>query len=404
MPEDFHDFFSDDDSWDDGSGHDHLGSDGVDGGSSPLPPRPPKSRRDMRRHRKRKHRKRLIVIIASLVVIAMCIGIGVFAYGKVKQWRHNNLTDSSVVDDYPGPGDGDVAFTVESGQGVAEIAEGLHAKDIIKSVDAFTGVVASNSYTLYPGTYELKYHMKASAVAKILSDEGNAKGFVEVRQGERLDDVLKTAATSSGLPLKDFEDYVNDAAKMNEILPASANGKIEGWLEPGVYNIGDNPTPRSILEQLVQSRIENLNELGVPEGEERERILIIASIVEAEVNSQEYYGKVSRVIENRLKDGMPLGMDSTVAYGFKVKGTELTNDQLNDGSNPFNTRVNKGLPPTPISNPGDDAIQAAMHPEDGDWLYFVTTDLKTGETKFTSSYDEFEKFVQEYKNGNENAN
>lgn len=122
------------------------------------------------------------------------------------------------------------------------------------------------------------------------------------------------------------------------------------------------------------------------------------------MNSQEYYGKVSRVIENRLKDDMPLGMDSTVAYGFKVKGTELTNDQLNDGSNPFNTRVNKGLPPTPISNPGDDAIQAAMHPEDGDWLYFVTTDLKTGETKFTSSYDEFEKFVQEYKNGNENAN
>lgn len=246
--------------------------------------------------------------------------------------------------------------------------------------------------------------MKASAAAKILSDEGNAKGFVEVRQGERLDDVLKTAAESSGIELKEFEDYASDATKTGQILPACAKGELEGWLEPGVYNIGENPTPASILQQMVQARIEKLNELGVPEGDQRERILIIASIVEAEVNSQEYYGKVSRVIENRLKDDMPLGMDSTVAYGFKIKGTELTNEQLNDGSNPFNTRVNKGLPPTPISNPGDDAIQAAMHPEDGDWLYFVTTDLKTGETKFTSNYDQFEQYVQEYKANNEHAN
>ena len=246
--------------------------------------------------------------------------------------------------------------------------------------------------------------MKASAAAKILSDEGNAKGFVEVRQGERLDDVLKAAAESSGIALKDFEDYAGDASKTGAILPACAKGKLEGWLEPGVYNVGEDPTPASILQQMVQARIEKLNALGVPEGDQSERILIVASIVEAEVNSQDYYGKVSRVIENRLKDDMPLGMDSTVAYGFKIKGTELTNEQLNDGSNPFNTRVNKGLPPTPISNPGDDAIEAAMHPEDGDWLYFVTTDLKTGETKFTSSYDEFEKYVQEYKTNNEHAN
>lgn len=400
MPEDLHDFFSDD-AWDDGTGADHPATGGDE---TPRPPKPPHSRRDMRRHRKRKRRKRFIVVIASIIVVALCIGVGVFAVGKVKQWRRSTLADTAVVDDYPGPGEGDVAFTVESGQGVAEIAEGLQRADVIKSVDAFTSVVASNSYTLYPGTYELKRHMKASAAAKILSDEGNAKGFVEVRQGERLDDVLKTAAESSGIELKEFEDYASDATKTGQILPACAKGELEGWLEPGVYNIGENPTPASILQQMVQARIEKLNELGVPEGDQRERILIIASIVEAEVNSQEYYGKVSRVIENRLKDDMPLGMDSTVAYGFKIKGTELTNEQLNDGSNPFNTRVNKGLPPTPISNPGDDAIQAAMHPEDGDWLYFVTTDLKTGETKFTSNYDQFEQYVQEYKANNEHAN
>lgn len=400
MPEDLHDFFNDD-VWDDGTGADHPG---PGGGAAAPPPKPPRSRRDMRRRRRQQRRKRLIVVIASIVVVALCAGVGVFAVGKIKQWRRSTLADTAVVDDYPGPGEGRVAFTVESGQGVAEIAEGLQRADVIKSVDAFTSVVASNAYTLYPGTYELKRHMKASAAAKILSDEGNAKGFVEVRQGERLDDVLKAAAESSGIALKDFEDYAGDASKTGAILPACAKGKLEGWLEPGVYNVGADPTPASILQQMVQARIEKLNALGVPEGDQSERILIVASIVEAEVNSQDYYGKVSRVIENRLKDDMPLGMDSTVAYGFKIKGTELTNEQLNDGSNPFNTRVNKGLPPTPISNPGDDAIEAAMHPEDGDWLYFVTTDLKTGETKFTSSYDEFEKYVQEYKTNNEHAN
>ena len=94
-------------------------------------------------------------------------------------------------------------------------------------------------------------------------------------------------------------------------------------------------------------------------------------------SSSDYYSKVSRVIYNRLDKDMTLGMDSTVAYGASINGMQLTNDQLQDTSNPYNTRVNRGLPPTPISNPGDDAIEAAMHPADGNWLYFVTTDLKT---------------------------
>ena len=77
---------------------------------------------------------------------------------------------------------------------------------------------------------------------------------------------------------------------------------------------------------------------------------------------------------------------------------------LDDESNPYNTRIRKGLPPTPISNPGDDAIKAALHPEDGNWLYFVTVNLQTGETKFTDNEDTFNEYVQEYKNNNADAN
>ena len=82
----------------------------------------------------------------------------------------------------------------------------------------------------------------------------------------------------------------------------------------------------------------------------------------------------------------------------------LTDAMLNDASNPYNTRVNTGLPPTPISNPGESAIKAAMNPPEGDWLYFVTVNLTTGETKFAATEDEFWKLRDEYKNSNSNAN
>ncbi len=131
---------------------------------------------------------------------------------------------------------------------------------------------------------------------------------------------------------------------------------------------------------------------------------MIASIAETEVGSEQYYGKVAGVILNRIDAGMPLGMDTTVAYGLGISASQLTDDQLNDSSNPYNTRINKGLPPTPISNPGDGAITAAMDPPEGKWLYFVTTNLKTGETKFVETEDEFWKIRDEYKNNNENAN
>ncbi|MEE1296404.1 MAG: endolytic transglycosylase MltG [Bifidobacterium sp.] len=399
MSDDIHDFFDQvDDAWPE----DDAGA--ADGGA-PRPPQPPKSRKEMRRNRARRKQQRIAKIVAAVVAVAIVVVACVVGVRLVRSWRAaTGSDDSSVVEDYPGPGEGSVSFTVDAGEGVTQIAEKLKADDVIKSVDAFTSVVSANNLTMYPGTYALKKHMKASGAAKFLADQGNASGFVEVRQGERLKEVLQRAAEATDQPLSVYTDAVKDKDIIAELLPEEANGSFEGWLEPGVYSVGDDKSPKAMLKQMVDARIAKLDELGVPQGKERERILIIASIVEAEVNSPDYYGKVARVIDNRLAKDMTLGMDSTVAYGFDTTGTQLTNDQLNDGSNPYNTRVNKGLPPTPISNPGDDAVNAALHPEDGNWLYFVTVNLKTGETKFTDNYDTFQQYVQEYKTNNPDAN
>ena len=394
MTDNLNDFFSDNAQWVDSSDDTSF--------NSAMPPQPPKSRRDMRRRREQKRRRLYITIIAALVVVIL-IGVGGFSGVRaLKRWKAANEANSqSQIEDYTGPGDKEVTFTVESGQGAAEIAENLVKAKIVKSAAAFTSAVSGAAATLYPGSYALKTHMKASDVVKILSDQSQAGGFAEIRAGECVSDVIANAAQASGIDVSEFQAIIDGGG--SGILPEEAGGKFEGWLEPGTYN-AQNKSAEDIIKSMVDARIAKLDDLGVPTGSERERILIIASIAESEVGSDKYYGQVARVILNRIDSDMALGMDTTVAYGLGISASRLTDDQLNDDSNPYNTRIHKGLTPTPISNPGDDAIKASINPPEGKWMYFVTTNLQTGETKFVETEDEFWKIRDEYKNNNENAN
>lgn len=394
MTDNLNDFFSDNAQWVDSSDDTSF--------NSAMPPQPPKSRRDMRRRREQKRRRLYITIIAALVVVIL-IGVGGFSGVRaLKRWKAANEANSqSQIEDYTGPGDKEVTFTVESGQGAAEIAENLVKAKIVKSAAAFTSAVSGAAATLYPGSYALKTHMKASDVVKILSDQSQAGGFAEIRAGERVSDIIANAAQASGIDVSEFQAIIDGGG--SGILPEEADGKFEGWLEPGSYN-AQNKSAEDIIKSMVDARIAKLDDLGVPTGSERERILIIASIAESEVGSDKYYGQVARVILNRIDSDMALGMDTTVAYGLGISASRLTDDQLNDDSNPYNTRIHKGLTPTPISNPGDDAIKASINPPEGKWMYFVTTNLQTGETKFVETEDEFWKIRDEYKNNNENAN
>lgn len=394
MTDNLNDFFSDNAQWVDSSDDTSF--------NSAMPPQQPKSRRDMRRRREQKRRRLYITIIAALVVVIL-IGVGGFSGVRaLKRWKAANEANSqSQIEDYTGPGDKEVTFTVESGQGAAEIAENLVKAKIVKSAAAFTSAVSGAAATLYPGSYALKTHMKASDVVKILSDQSQAGGFAEIRAGERVSDIIANAAQASDIDVSEFQAIIDGGG--SGILPEEAGGKFEGWLEPGSYN-AQNKSAEDIIKSMVDARIAKLDDLGVPTGSERERILIIASIAESEVGSDKYYGQVARVILNRIDSDMALGMDTTVAYGLGISASRLTDDQLNDDSNPYNTRIHKGLTPTPISNPGDDAIKASINPPEGKWMYFVTTNLQTGETKFVETEDEFWKIRDEYKNNNENAN
>ncbi|MDF7663911.1 endolytic transglycosylase MltG [Bifidobacterium sp. ESL0763] len=365
------------------------------------PPAPPRSRAEIRQRRALKRRKRTLVAIIVIVVVAL---LGTCTFFGVRTVRHIRAANRAQVQmpDYPGPGYGEVQFTINTGEGTEHIAKRLVRAQVVKSATTFSSTVAANGSTVYPGTYTLKKHMACAKVVSILSDQSKATGFLEVRAGERSSQVIADAAKLSGIDQSQFDAIVNGGGA--GILPAEAGGKFEGWFEPGSYQVKGKKDAGAILKQMVDKRVARLDALKVPTGAQREQTLIIASIAESEVNLPQYYGKVTRVILNRIDQGMVLGMDSTVAYGANVSPGDLTEAMLEDASDPYNTRVNPGLPPTPISSPGTQAIKAAMAPTPGDWLYFVTTNLQTGETKFADNEADFEQLKQEYKSSNKDAN
>ncbi|MFC0265359.1 endolytic transglycosylase MltG [Alloscardovia macacae] len=372
--------------------------------SSPAaPPLPPKRRRQVRAERKRRRRKKQMRVLIILIVLALMAGAGVGGYQVLRSLRHANVaaqTKESATLDYPGPGTPEtVDFTIEEGEGVSSVAQKLVDAGVVRTAGAFTNAVdaANAAQRIQVGTFELKKQMAAADVVTIVTDPSKITGSLVVKSGEKMADVISAAVKLTGIAQSDFDALTNASTNggATNILPAVAGGQFEGWFEPGTYNVKGMTSAADVLKAMVDKRVAKLQELGVPE-DQYETVLIKSSIVEAEVNKDEYYGKVARVIENRLAQNIALGMDSTIAYGAGVIARDLTVSQLNDANNAYNTRIHTGLPPTPISNPGDKAIQAVMNPEAGDWIYFVTVNLDTGETKFTASQSEFEQYSKEY--------
>jgi len=189
-------------------------------------------------------------------------------------------------------------------------------------------------------------------------------------------------------------------------LPKQAKGKVEGYLLPATYDFGPKANPKSMLTAMVErwkqaAEESDLKKRAKGRGYSPAEVMTIASLIQAEANRPDDLGKVSRVIYNRLEKpesgtNGKLELDATVLYAIdKEAGVDLTQEEL-DTDSPYNTRLYAGLPPGPIESPGDAAINAALNPTPGPWLYYVTVNLRTSETKFTDDYDEFLSFREEF--------
>ncbi|MDG9686464.1 endolytic transglycosylase MltG [Streptomyces sp. DH18] len=188
------------------------------------------------------------------------------------------------------------------------------------------------------------------------------------------------------------------AATVDLALPAQAEGNPEGYLFPATYPIDAATEPAGLLRYMADTARKHFGADHVTAGAQRNNVSVydtitIASIVQAEADTASDMGKVARVVYNRLLKDMPLQMDSTINYALKRSTLDTTTAETQLDS-PYNSYRIKGLPPTPIGNPGEEALRAAVSPTPGPWLYFVT--VGPGDTRFTDSYDEQQKNVQEF--------
>ncbi|GGX68851.1 endolytic transglycosylase MltG [Streptomyces fructofermentans] len=211
------------------------------------------------------------------------------------------------------------------------------------------------------------------------------------RSGQVYEAVDKALALPAGTTRKSL-----GKAKLK--LPTDASGNPEGYLFPATYPIDKKSTPEALLTYMVESANKRFSGGAVTAGAERNAMNVyqtvtVASIVQAEAATKADMGKVARVVYNRLDRGMPLQMDSTINYALN-RSTLRTSRNDTKLDSPYNTYSRMGLPPTPITNPGEEAMRAAVAPAQGDWLYFVT--VKPGDTRFTANYEEHQKNVAEF--------
>ncbi|MEU7449199.1 endolytic transglycosylase MltG [Streptomyces diastaticus] len=231
----------------------------------------------------------------------------------------------------------------------------------------------------------------------LLPDEESPRGqgSLTVPEGRRATQVYALADQALGL----HAGATRQAAKDTRLaLPDAADGNPEGYLFPATYPLDDSTTPASLLTFMAETADERFRRAGLDAGARQlglspYQAVILASIVQAEADTPGDMGKVARVIHNRLDQDRALQMDSTLNYALGRSTLDTSHEDTRTDS-PYNTYARRGLPPTPIGNPGEHALRAALDPPAGDWLYFVT--VRPGDTRFTDNYAEHRAHVEEF--------
>jgi UPF0755 protein len=338
---------------------------------------------DADRPRKRRRFRWMAPLVAALVIV---LPLGAAGYFGLKFYM-----DKYHPADYAGPGTGTITVDVPSGATATSLAPQLQSDGVVASSRAF--VLAAEHYTgggtLESGYFQLRHHMQASQAYAILVNPKNMMlDSLVFPEGLRVSSVISLLGKESArtkLPLSAYQAAIKDVAALR--LPSYANGKVEGYLFPATYDVTPNETALQVLQAMVakfntEAAALNLASAASKVGLTPGKVIIVASLLQAEGGKVSDYPKIARVVYNRLRDGMKLQFDSTVLYGLNRFGTTVTEAEINDNT-PYNSYLHTGLPPTPIDNPGVAAIQAALNPASGNYLYFFTE--KNGTTEFSAT-------------------
>jgi UPF0755 protein len=372
------------------------------------------TRRAMRRRNRKQRgsRGRTTVALVMTVVLLGVLGGGVW-YG------FDRIQGYFITPDYSGAGTGEVQIEIRAGQSIAEIANTLVEAGVIKSVKAFVEAAEENpnSQKIQPGLYKVRKQMSAANALGLLLDLKNkvTNGFT-IPEGTTAKRIFKLLSERTKIPIKEFEAAAKDPEALgvpdfwfNRNDGKKSGKSIEGFLFPDTYELSPDATAESILKEMVQRFLDVTAEIDFVKTVEAERggitpyeALIVASLAQAEAGNPDDLGKIARVAYNRVYGDFPcncLQFDVSLNYYWELTGKktkaskDMTRDELYDEKNPFSTHAHAGLPPTPINNPGKQALEGAMDPPKGGWLYFVAID-KEGHSAFAETYAEHQKNEQ----------
>src|SRR5215469_17837782 len=328
----------------------------------------------------------LSVVIGALAVLS---GVGYYFY---RNYLH--------PPDYSGPGTGSVVVQIKSGESATEVGQELVNLGVVASVRAFSNAAKASGRgsALEVGYFRLHKHMSATlAFAALLKSSSRVQVNLLIPPGLRLYEIIALLGKDTG-NLSGYQQAIKDTSALG--LPSYAKGNPEGYLFPNTYTVQPGTPPVQVLRQIIQGFDKEAASVNLPKVAVHDQIsesdaINVASLVQAEGKSPSDMAKVARVIYNRLNARMRLQLDSTVLYALHSRAHSDTVAQTRHTKSPYNTYLHTGLPPGPIDSPSGDAIQAALHPAHGDWLYFVTVNPHTGLTKFTASYAQFQAYEAE---------
>ncbi|MFC9178580.1 MULTISPECIES: endolytic transglycosylase MltG [Streptomyces] len=355
---------------------------------------------------KKKSRNGCACLVVSLVLVG---GLGGVSYVGYTYWKKQ----FGAPADFAGSGsDEQVEVEIPEGALGYDIANILRKQGVIKSSDAFVAAQNSNpkGRSIQAGVYLLKKEMSGASAVELMLDPKSQNAFV-IPEGTRnvtvyakIDErlglengttakIAKTKAESLGLP-----DWADDNPDVKDPL--------EGFLYPAAYPVAKGSKPEDALKRMVTRANKEYDKLDLEAVAKKHnldgpwQVITVASLVQVEGKTHDDFRKMAEVVYNRLKPtntetNQLLQFDSAFNYLKKQSNIKISESEILSNKDPYNTYTQKGLTPGPISNPGADALGAALNPTTAGWLYFVATDGQH-KTEFAKTYDEHLKLKEKF--------
>ncbi|WP_282088855.1 endolytic transglycosylase MltG [Streptomyces tendae] len=354
----------------------------------------------------KKRRSGCACLVVCLVLGGGVAGVGYFGY----QFYQDRF---GAAPDYAGDGNGEqVTVTIPKGAGGSTIGQELKRQGVVKSVDAFISAQQSNprGKSIQDGVYTLQKEMSADSAVELLLSPKSRSNLI-IAEGKRNADVYKLI--DKRLEVKDGttakvakSEYKSLGLPEWALNHKNVKDPLEGFLYPSSYSAAKGQKPEDVLKQMVARASEQYEKIGLEQKAEGLglegpwQLLTAASLVQAEGKTHEDFRKMAEVIYNRLKTdntetNQKLQFDSTFNYLMRQSKIHISESEINTNPDPYNTYYHRGLPPGPISNPGEEALQAALNPTKDGWIYFVATD-GVKKTEFAKTHDEFLKLKDKF--------